>query len=201
MNHYSSLTDETLVKRYEHGDNPAFEELLFRHKERVFGYIYNVVRSRDMADDLFQETFIKVITTIKQGRYQESGKFLAWVLRIAHNLTIDHFRKGANDMTISNDDSPIDLFNNAGLCEESKQDTICQEDTLKDIATIMEMLPQNQREIVYMRYYQEMSFKEIADAKEISINTALGRMRYAILNMRKMAADKELLNDFSEMIA
>ena len=195
------LTDELLVKRYALGDNSAFEELLFRHKDRVFSYIYNLVKSNELSDDIFQETFIKVITTIRQNRYQESGKFLPWTLRIAHNLVIDHFRRMANNMVISNDDNEIDLLNNANLCEESKQSAICHEDTLNDISSLMNLLPENQREIVYMRYYQEMSFKEIAEQKEISINTALGRMRYAILNMRKMAEERHIMGDLAQLIA
>ena len=179
MKKNTPITDELLVKRYASGDNSAFEELLFRHKDRVFTYIYNLVKTRDLADDLFQETFIKVITTIRQQRYQESGKFLAWTLRIAHNLVIDHFRRMANDMVISNDSQEVDLLNNANLCQESKQNEMCMEDTLQDIVCLMEMPPENQREIVFMRYYQDMSFKEIAEQKEISINTALGCMRYA----------------------
>lgn len=196
------MTDEELVKVYRHGQNEAFEELLFRYKDRVFTYIYNITHDRDLADDIFQETFIKVISTIKHGRYNDSGKFIAWVSRIAHNLIIDHFRKSNGKNIISNDDNvDYDLLNNAKLCDYNIQDTYIYEATLDEVAKLMDYLPENQKEIVYMRFYKDMSFKDIADSKNISINTALGRMRYAILNMRKLAHDKTIAGDLIDMMS
>ena len=141
----------------------------------------------DVADDIFQETFVKVVVTIRDGRYTETGKFFAWVTRIAHNLVIDFFRREKGENTVSTDETDVDILNNAKLAERSAQGAIDSEQTLVDLQLLINKLPQEQREVVQMHYFQEMTFKEIADEKGISINTALGRMRYGILNMRKMA--------------
>lgn len=199
MKTFSTFTDEMLVKSYEKGNNAAFEELLYRHKDKIFGYIYSLTHNRVLTEDIFQETFIKAITTIKQGRYVESGKFVAWISRIAHNLVIDFYRKEANQNTYSNDAYDYDLLNNSSLCEQHIEDTIIHEQTMNDMLKLVDLLPQNQQDIVRMRFYENMSFKEIAKNNQISINTALGRMRYAILNLRKYAAERNLLIDFEKI--
>lgn len=195
-----SLTDEQLVRSYGQGCNQAFEVLLLRHKDRLFGYIFNITRNRDLSDDIFQETFIKVITSIKQGRYVDSGKFFAWMSRIAHNLVIDHYRREESENTFSNDDNEeYDVLNNAKLYDDNIQDCIVYEETLKDMVKLLDLLPETQRSIVEMRFYKDLSFKEIAELQNISINTALGRMRYAILNLRKLATERNLLSDFEKI--
>ena len=194
------LTDEMLVSEYRFGNNAAFEVLLNRHKERVFNYIYNIVKNRDLSDDIFQETFFKAITTIRQGGYSDNGKFASWLTRIAHNLVIDHFRKASADKVVSNDDEMHqNAYSAAALYDNHVQDTLVYEDTLNELESIMNELPEAQREIVYLRFYKNLSFKEIADMKKISINTALGRMRYAIMNMRKMAEERAVLQDFTQL--
>ena len=195
------LTDEDLVSSFASGDNDAFEVLLMRHKDRVYTYIFNIVREHSIADDIFQDTFIKVITTIKQGRYYDAGnKFVGWVVRIAHNQTIDYYRRLAAEKEISNDGCESgDLFNDVNLCDYSAQDAIEKEEIFRDIETLISMLPDDQRRIVMMRYYQDLSFKEIADLEHISINTALGRMRYALINMRKNAMKYNIVRDLEKI--
>lgn len=187
-------TDESLVEMFANGNNQAFDILLDRHKDKVYNYILLIVRNREMAEDIFQETFMRAIMTIKQGRYMENGKFSAWICRIAHNQIIDAYRRERNEKTVSNEEyEDIDLFNDAKLCEENIEDKMVREQVLKDVNNLMLHLPDEQREVVYMRYYQDLSFKEIADITGVSINTALGRMRYAVMNMRRMAQEKDLL--------
>lgn len=187
MNTLIMRTDEELVALYATGMDDAFDILLERYKDRLYSYILYNVRNADVAEDIFQETFVKVIVTIRDGRYTESGKFFSWVTRIAHNLVIDFFRREKGENTVSTDESEVDLLNNAKLAERSAQGAIDSEQTLVDLHLLINKLPQEQREVVHMHYFQEMTFKEIAEEKGISINTALGRMRYGILNMRKMA--------------
>ena len=192
-----SKTDEELVVSYAEGNNCAFEILLSRHKQSLFSYILYMVRNRDLADDIFQDTFIKAIFTIKQGRYTENGKFRAWITRIAHNLIVDCFRQERNENTVSNDEYEFDLFNNFRLCEDNIEVTMVKAQVFDDVRRLVEYLPDTQREVLNMRYYQELSFKEIADKTGVSINTALGRMRYAILNMRKIADDNRMILSMS----
>ena len=187
MNTLIMRTDEELVAFYASGTDEAFDVLLERYKDRLYSYILYNVRNTDVADDIFQETFVKVVVTIRDGRYTETGKFFAWVTRIAHNLVIDFFRREKGENTVSTDETDVDILNNAKLAERSAQGAIDSEQTLVDLQLLINKLPQEQREVVQMHYFQEMTFKEIADEKGISINTALGRMRYGILNMRKMA--------------
>ncbi|MDR1738913.1 MAG: sigma-70 family RNA polymerase sigma factor [Candidatus Symbiothrix sp.] len=187
------MTDEDLVIAYAQGNNDAFNILLERHKSSVYSYIYYIVRNREMAEDIFQETFVKAIITIRQGRYTENGKFRAWINRIAHNLIIDIYRQEKNEQTISNDECEVDLLNNAKLADSTIEDEMIKEQILSDVKQLIRYLPDNQREVLMMRYYQNLSFKEIADLTGVSINTALGRMRYAILNMRRMADEKKLI--------
>ena len=188
-----TMTDEQLVCDYSNGNNLAFDILLERHKRSVYNYIFFTVRNRELAEDIFQETFIKAIVTIKQGRYTESCKFRAWISRIAHNLIIDHFRQEKNENTVSNDEAPVDLLNNPTLCDGTIEDELIKVQITSDIRKLISFLPENQREVLEMRYYQDLSFKEIADQTGVSINTALGRMRYAILNMRRMAEENNIV--------
>ena len=192
MNTLKSMTDEELVVCYAQGNNAAFDTLLGRYKSSVYSYIYYIVQDKELAEDTFQETFVKVIVTIKQGGYTENGKFKAWIMRIAHNLVIDSFRQERSENTISNDEVEVDLFNNRDLCEETIEDSLVRRQVLSDVRKLVKHLPDNQREVLEMRYYQDLSFKEIADLTGVSINTALGRMRYAILNMRRMAEENHM---------
>jgi len=193
MTSLKMLTDEELVVVYAKGNNAAFDILLNRHKDTVYSYIYFIVKNRELAEDIFQETFVKAIVTIKQGRYTENGKFRAWISRIAHNLIIDNYRQEKNEQTISNDDCEVDLFNNYKLSEGTIEDEMIKNQILMDVKKLVNYLPDNQREVLLLRYYQDLSFKEIADITGVSINTALGRMRYAILNMRRMAEEKNMI--------
>ncbi len=194
------FTDEELVSCFSNGDNGAFDTLLMRHKDKVYTYIFNIVREHSIADDIFQDTFIKVITTIKQGRYYDAGnKFVGWLMRIAHNQTIDYYRRLASDKEISNDGYEMSLFDEVSLFDYSMQDTIEREEALRDVEMLISMLPKDQQRIVMMRYYQDLSFKEIADLEHISINTALGRMRYALINMRKNAYKYNLVKDLEKI--
>ena len=190
MNEFKSMTDEELVELYSKGENAAFDELLSRYQSKLFTYISFIVRNETLAEDLFQETFIKAITTIKQGRYAESGRFGAWLTRIAHNLIIDSFRHDKSDLLLSNDESEVDLFNNAELCDDNVETALVNRQVLRDVRRLINVLPDVQREVVFMRYYQDLSFREIAEATGVSINTALGRMRYVIINLRNLALEK-----------
>lgn len=193
MDNLKSFADETLVKLYAEGNNEAFDVILSRYEKRLYSYILYFVRNNDVADDLFQETFVKAIVTIKHGRYTETGKFSAWLTRIAHNLIVDQFRDEKNENTVSNDEVTTDLFNNTSLAEACVETRLICDETLTDVKGLISELPDAQREVLYMRFYRDMSFKEIAQVTGVSINTALGRMRYALLNMRRMAGERHLL--------
>ncbi|MDD2299749.1 MAG: sigma-70 family RNA polymerase sigma factor [Fermentimonas sp.] len=193
MDIYSTMSDEELVVSYSKGNDSAFDTLLTRHKQSVYNYILYTIRDNGLAEDIFQDTFIKAIITIKQGKYIESGKFKAWVMRIAHNLIIDYFRQKKNESIISKDEYEIDLFNNPSLCDDTVEIQMVKKQVLDDVKKLICFLPESQREVLEMRYYKDLSFKEIADLTGVSINTALGRMRYAILNIRKMAADNSMI--------
>ncbi|MDE6294677.1 MAG: sigma-70 family RNA polymerase sigma factor [Muribaculaceae bacterium] len=192
MAKYKSMTDEQLVKAYENGSNDAFDILLKRHKERVFNYILRIVKQEDVANDIFQETFVKAIMTIKQGRYTENGKFPAWISRIAHNLIIDHYRQEKAENLQSTDIEDYNILNSKELCEATIEDNIISEQITNDIRTLIEQLPDLQKEVLKLRYYANLSFKEIAQNTGVSINTALGRMRYAIINLRRLASEKDI---------
>lgn len=186
------LTDDVLVKLYEEGDNAAFEVLLTRYKSKVYSYIFQIVRDRELTEDIFQDTFIKAIVTIQQGRYQENGKFLGWINRIAHNLIIDFFRKEKNENTFSADGAGYDISNSSKLSDMSIEDVMSNEQVLADVVKMIDFLPDVQQEVVRMRFFEDLSFKEIAEKTNVSINTALGRMRYALLNMRRLAQEKDV---------
>ena len=192
MENMQKMTDDALVALYSKGNNQAFDILLDRYKDKLYSYIYFVVRNEEQTEDLFQETFVKAIVTIQQGRYSADGKFGAWLTRIAHNLVIDFFRQERNENVVSNDEVEIDLFNNANLSDDTIETQMVNEQVLCDVRRLMDFLPENQREVVYMRFYQDLSFKEIAEITGVSINTSLGRMRYALLNLRRMAEEKDI---------
>lgn len=193
MANFMSMTDEQLVKAYAQGSNEAFDTLLKRHQDRIFNYILRVIKNEDIANDIFQETFVKAILTIKQGRYTENGKFPAWISRIAHNLIIDYYRQEKSENLQSSDLEDVDVLNRKELCEQTIEDIIISEQITSDVKYLIEKLPELQKEVLKMRYYQNLSFKEIAEITGVSINTALGRMRYAILNLRRIAAEKDIV--------
>lgn len=193
MDKLCKLSDEQLVKNYANGDSDAFDTLLARYQQKIYSYILFLVHDDEVADDLFQETFMKAIVTIRQGRYVESGRFSAWLTRIAHNLVIDKYRQDRTSNVISNDASDADLFNDASLSDITVEMKMITEQSLTDVGRLLKELPDNQKEVLYMRFYQDLSFKEIADATGVSINTALGRMRYGLINLRKMVSERGIV--------
>ena len=193
------LSDKQLVDSYRNGNVASFELLVERHQNKVFSYILSLVRDRQLADDIFQDTFLKIIRTIKAGAYKEEGKFIQFAMRIAHNLIIDHFRKSKRLPMVDAVNKEYDLIDNAKITDLSIEDKMVTEQVYDDIRKMIDFLPEEQREVLNMRMYADMSFKEIADATNVSINTALGRMRYAIINLRKMAKENNLtlaINNF-----
>lgn len=186
------LSDQNLVQSYIKGDHSAIEVLINRHRSKVYTYILLTIKNQQLAEDLFQETFIKVIQSLRGGKYKDNGKFLSWVIRIAHNLIIDHFRKEKQLNSISNDDTEVDLFNSKKLSEDNIEELIISSQIRSEIRTLINELPDDQREVVLLRHYGGLSFKEIADQTDVSINTALGRMRYALINLRKLIQEKNL---------
>jgi RNA polymerase sigma-70 factor (ECF subfamily) len=193
MKIYKDKSDEQLISLYVDGKNEAFDELLERQKDRVYMYIYHAVKSEDLADDIFQDTFVKAIMTIKQGRYVENGHFPAWITRIAHNLIIDYFRQTKAENLQSTDDTDVNILNRKELSDLTIEDNLVTTQIHNDVRRLIRALPDSQREVLVMRYYKNMSFKEIADTTGVSINTALGRMRYAILNMRRLAEEHNIV--------
>mgnify|MGYP001116882676 FL=1 len=191
-NNSSQVLDATLVQEYISGSEKAIEKLINRHQLRIFNYIKSKVLDRDTAEDIFQDTFIKVIRTLKSGVYNEEGKFLPWVMRIAHNLVIDFFRKSNRIPTIENNDE-YDLFKFISDTSPNIESILFQDQLVKDLQNLILELPEDQKEVLTMRLYRDMSFKEIAQNTNVSINTALGRMRYAIINLRKLADDHQIV--------
>ncbi len=187
-----SYSDYELIQKFIKGEQSCIEQLIHRHKNKVFAYINLYIRDQALAEDLFQDTFMKVIQSVKAGKYQDNGKFISWVMRIAHNLIIDHFRRIKQMNTISNDDYESDLFNSRKLADSTVEDDIIKKQILKDVRKMISQLPDDQREVVILRHYAGLSFKEIADITNVSINTALGRMRYALINMRKLMEEKKI---------
>ena len=188
-----ALSDQELLNTYLSGNESAISVLIDRHRKRVSDYIYMMVKSRDVADDIFQETFIKVIRVLNEGRYVETGKFLSWVLRIAHNQVIDHFRQNKQQNQVSESDAGYDILNSKKFSDSTVEDQIVSSQIESDVRKLIDYLPDEQREVVMMRYYSGLSFKEIAEQTDVSINTALGRMRYALINLRKMIQEKQLI--------
>lgn len=185
-------TDYELVNQFINGDQSSIEELIKRHRTKVYTYILLMVKSHPLAEDLFQDTFIKVVKSLLQGKYKDNGKFLSWVLRIAHNLIIDHFRKENQLNTCSNEDYEVDLFNSPKYADKTIEDNLVQKQIVKELRALINELPPDQKEVILLRHYGELSFKEIADFTNVSINTALGRMRYALINLRKLIEEKNL---------
>ena len=181
------MSDEQLALAYIAGNNRAFDELLSRNQEKIFTYIMCIVKDEDVANDLFQETFLKVITKLQDGQYTDTGKFCWWLTRIAHNVIIDHYRAKKSDRTT---DAPkgneLSNLRSASVMDDNRENQLSNEQVLKDVKHLMEALPEPQRDVVFMRFYQDMSFKEIAEQTHVSINTSLGRMRYALINLRKL---------------
>ena len=194
MEKFSTLSDEALAWSYVGGNNKAFDELLARTQDKLFSYIYFVVRDEDKANDLFQETFVKVITKLHQGRYVDSGKFSAWIMRIAHNVIMDWYRelrsRNIIEPTEENDLTKLSMNN---VLDMNVENRYVNDQILVDVKKMMNKLPPTQREVVFMRFYQDLSFKEIAELTGVSINTSLGRMRYAILNLRKMSREHNIV--------
>ena len=191
------VEDDELIRQYQAGEENAIAQLLERHKKKVFSYILNVVRDRNIAEDIFQETFFKVIKTLKKQQYNGEGKFIQWVVRIAHNLTIDYFRQKQKINTISRIVKPggkvVDIFDVVKIEDHSHEDTLMKQQIRKDIRKLLDHLPQEQKEVVILRHYYDMSFKEISDMTHVSINTALGRMRYALINLRRLAEENQIV--------
>ena len=193
MKQYDGMADETLALLYVGGDNRAFDELLARNQQKLYNYIVFVVRDPELANDVFQETFVKVIMRLQEGKYTNSGKFSFWLTTIAHNVIMDTFRQQKSEHIVeASEDNDLNKLRRQDLMEMNRENEFVNAQILQDVRHLMDTLPAPQREVVYMRYYQDMSFKEIADATGVSINTSLGRMRYALINMRRLAREHDL---------
>ncbi len=188
----SNFSDQELVRQYLDGKESSFQALIERHKEKVFTKLSIMVKDKALAEDLFQDTFIKVINTLKKGKYNEEGKFLPWVMRIAHNLAIDHFRRIKKMPKVRSNEN-YDVFATIKQDEMTAEDKIIKDQIMTDVKKLIEFLPKEQKEVVIMRLYYKMSFKEISESCDISINTALGRMRYALINIRKIIDEKNIV--------
>lgn len=186
-------SDQMLLKHYLSGDRNAISKLIERHSRRVRDYINMLVKDRDVAEDIFQETFIKAVRVIDEGRYTDNGKFLSWVLRIAHNQVIDHFRARRQDKSVSESEAGYDVLGSLRFAERTVEDEMVGAQIERDVRALVELLPPEQREVVLMRYFSGLSFKEIAEHTDVSINTALGRMRYALINLRKLIKEKNMV--------
>lgn len=189
----SNFSDQELIEQSIAGNQKSLELLINRYRRKVFTYILLVVGDRQLAEDIFQDTFIKVINSLKEGKYQDNGRFLSWVTRIAHNLVIDYFRKEKQLSTVSDDDCDVSVFNSTRLAETNIEDSMVRDQIMEDVRSLIEQLPADQREVIMLRHYMGLSFKEIAEQTNVSINTALGRMRYALINLRKLIDEKHLL--------
>ena len=189
----SKLCDHELLNTYISGNEDSINVLLNRHRKRILDYIYMMVKNRDVADDIFQETLIKVVRFVQEGRYTENGKFLSWVLRIAHNQVIDYFRQKKQRNNVSEGDAGYDILNNQKFSDHTVEEKLITNQIETDVRKLIDFLPPEQKEVVLMRYYMGLSFKEIAEQTDVSINTALGRMRYALINLRKLIDEKQLI--------
>lgn len=187
------LSDQILLNKYLSGDQSAISRLIERHSRRVRDYIHMMVKDRDVTDDIFQETFIKAVRVIDDGRYTDSGKFLSWILRIAHNQVIDYFRSQKQNKVVNEAEAGYDVLGSLRFSEGSIEDMMVSNQIERDIRMLVELLPEEQREVVMMRYFSGLSFKEIAEQTDVSINTALGRMRYALINLRRMIKEKNMI--------
>jgi len=187
------LSDNELVQRYLGGDYSALEVLINRYKDKIFSYIFVNVKDQHLAEDIFQDTFIKVVKSLNLGKYTDNGKFCSWAIRIAHNLIIDHYRHEKNANTILNESSQVNHFNSPNYSDENIEDFIINEQTLKEIHLLIDELPEDQREVVILRHFHDLSFREIAEKTNVSINTSLGRMRYAIINLRRIINERGVI--------
>jgi len=192
MKEKKAIKDSILVSNYIKGHEPSLEVLIKKHQQRLFSFIYSKVQDRDITEDIFQDTFIKVIRTLKKGRYNEEGKFLPWVMRIAHNLVIDHFRRSNRMPSFKNTDE-FDIFSVLGDGNLNAEKQIIQDQIYSDVRELVNELPEEQKDVLVMRMYKDMSFKEISENTGVSINTALGRMRYALINMRKLIEKHQII--------
>ncbi|HOP02886.1 MAG TPA: sigma-70 family RNA polymerase sigma factor [Tenuifilaceae bacterium] len=189
-------TDNELVNEFVSGSQKAIEVLIRRHHKRVYGYILLLVKNQSIAEDIFQDTFVRVIKSLKEGRYTDNGRFVSWVMRISHNLIIDHFRREKQNNTLSNDSCPMDIFNSPKFSDKNIEDNLVYDQVMSEVRDLVDLLPDDQKEVVLLRHYAGLSFKEIAEQTNVSINTALGRMRYALINMRKMIEERNLTLTF-----
>jgi len=192
MNDLNTMTDYELVTLYEQGNDSAFDAILRRHQDYVFSYISFLVRNQDLAEDLFQETFTRAIVAIRSHRYQSTGKFSAWLIRIAHNLVVDQMREAEDSNTTSKEEFSCDILNSLRYSEESLESQIVERQNIKTLRLLLSYLPDNQREVIIMHFYQDLTFREIAQQTGVSINTALGRMRYALINLRKLIGKHQI---------
>ena len=192
MDTFTYRDDNELVQNYISGNVSCLEELINRHRKKIYTYIILIVKNQHLAEDIFQDTFIRVMKSLQDGRYVDNGRFLSWVLRIAHNLIIDHFRKEKQLKTISNDSCESDIFNSRKFADKTVEDHLVLDQVTRDIRRLIQELPDDQKEVVILRHYCGLSFKEIADHTNVSINTALGRMRYALINLRRLIKEKNL---------
>ncbi len=192
MNDRTAISDQELIRQFISGDHHALESLINRHERKLFSYILLIVKDKHLAEDVFQDTFIKIIKTLRAGAYNEEGKFLPWAMRIAHNLIIDFFRKSKR-MPFKENSEEYDLFETLKVYEDTIEDQMITGQIHQDLRKLIEHLPEEQKEVLKMRHYKEMSFKEIAQETDVSINTALGRMRYALINLRKMINEKNII--------
>lgn len=194
MKQLNNLTDEELVSLYIQGNGCAFDILLNRYKGVVFNYLNYTFKNQEQAEDAFQDVFMKVVVYLNSGKYQENGKFSNWLMRIVRNMLIDQYRRAKNEISIvSNDESEVDLFNNPTMAvNENREQELIDQQTMSEVKFLIELLPDNQREVLLLRYFEDLSFKEIAEKTNCSINTALGRMRYAIMNLKKLALQYDI---------
>ncbi len=193
MKNTDPTLEKELIRSYLEGNLSSLQKLIKKYENRLFSYIFMLVKDKQLADDIFQETFIKVINTLKSGRYNDEGKFIQWTMRIAHNLVIDHFRKSKKVSYVDNRYDESDVFDNLFIADQSVEDKMVMSQIYKDVKKLMNNLADDQREVLYLRCYAGLSFKEIADQTDVSINTALGRMRYALINIRKMIEEKNMV--------
>ncbi len=192
MKKLKTLSDDCLVKGFIAGNASCIDVLIERHKSKIFSYVLMCVKQQELAEDIFQESFIRVIRSLKRGKYSDTGKFSSWVMRISHNLIIDHFRKQKNQSVVSNDNYEFDLFNSVKFSEKSVEEKLVYNQILSEVGDLVKLLPDNQREVVELRHYMGLSFKEVAEETNVSINTALGRMRYALINLRRLMEEKNI---------
>ncbi len=189
----TTISEKELVKSFINGNHSSLQILIERHQSRLYSYIFLLVKDKQLADDIFQDTYVKVINTLKRGSYNDEGKFIQWVMRIAHNLVIDHFRKSKKVPTVDNLHNDFDVFDTIKFTDPSIEEKLVVDQIHTDVRKLLNYLPEEQREVLYLRCYSGLSFKDIAEQTDVSINTALGRMRYAIINMRKIIEEKKVL--------